>query len=67
MHALKDIYFEMNSGECLALLGHNGAGKTTLIGLLTGMFKASRGTAQILDYDINDDMDKIRSRLGVCP
>lgn len=45
VHALKDIYFEVDSGECLALLGHNGAGKTTLIGLLTGMFKPTRGTA----------------------
>lgn len=39
------MYLEINSGECLALLGHNGAGKTTLIGVLTGMFKPSKGIA----------------------
>lgn len=45
VHALKDVYLEVNSGELLALLGHNGAGKTTLIGLLTGMFRPTRGSA----------------------
>ena len=29
--AVKDISFEMNSGETLGILGPNGAGKTTLI------------------------------------
>ena len=43
--ALKNIYFELEEGELLALLGHNGAGKTTLIGVLTGMLEASAGNA----------------------
>ena len=45
VHALKDVYLELEEGELLALLGHNGAGKTTLIGVLTGMLEAERGTA----------------------
>lgn len=67
VHALKDIFFELEQGELLALLGHNGAGKTTLIGVLTGMFEATRGTAYLLNYNINEDIDKIRATMGVCP
>lgn len=30
------------------------------------MFKPSKGTAQIMNYDLND-MENIRAMLGVCP
>ena len=29
--AVKDVSFELNEGETVALVGHNGAGKTTII------------------------------------
>ena len=34
---LQDVSLGVESGECLALVGHNGAGKTTLIKLLLGL------------------------------
>ncbi len=34
--ALKNIWFEIDDGELIALLGQNGAGKSTLINVLTG-------------------------------
>jgi ABC-type multidrug transport system ATPase subunit len=67
VHALKDVFLEVEEGELLALLGHNGAGKTTLIGVLTGMLEADRGTAQIANMDINQSLDAIRKMMGVCP
>lgn len=67
IHAVNDLSMDINSRELLAILGHNGAGKSTLINILTGLTKASYGSATICGYDIHTEMDKIRKVLGVCP
>ena len=36
-------------------------------GMLTGMFEASAGDAWVDQLSINEDMEAIRERLGVCP
>ena len=36
IHALKDISFQVNEGEIVALIGANGAGKTTLFKMIIG-------------------------------
>ena len=41
--ALKDINFEINSGEIHGLVGENGAGKSTLIKILTGVYSLDAG------------------------
>lgn len=41
--ALKDINFELLSGEALAILGANGAGKSTLLKLITGVLLPDSG------------------------
>ena len=40
--------------------GHNGAGKTTTMNMLMGVLPPSAGTAKILGFDLNQDMDEIR-------
>ena len=67
IRALHDIYLEVDCGELLAILGHNGAGKSTLINVLTGIISPSCGYAEVLDYDIREDMESIRGVMGVCP
>jgi ABC-type polysaccharide/polyol phosphate transport system ATPase subunit len=44
--ALKDISFELHSGESLALIGRNGAGKTTMLKLLANITKPTKGSIQ---------------------
>lgn len=38
---LKDVNFNIPSGECTALIGKNGAGKSTLIDILIGDLERS--------------------------
>lgn len=45
---LKDISFQIEDGECVALIGPNGAGKTTLMSCLLGDVKTTGGKICIL-------------------
>ena len=65
--ALKGVYLETEKAECLTILGQNGAGKTSLINVLTGQLAATEGTAEVFNLDIHEQMDEIRSIMGVCP
>jgi len=44
---LRDVSFEIRSGEIHALLGANGAGKSTLCKIISGLVTASNGTMQL--------------------
>ena len=44
IHALKDISFQVNEGEIVALIGANGAGKTTTLQTVSGMLSAKSGS-----------------------
>lgn len=43
IHAIKDVSFEVNEGEVIALIGANGAGKTTILQTVTGLIPAKSG------------------------
>ena len=47
---LRNISFEINDGECVALIGPNGAGKTTLIDCLLGDKFMSSGQVAIQGF-----------------
>ena len=65
--ALSDVSLQMSTGQVTALLGPNGAGKSTAIGLLTGLFPPTSGTAIVFGHDIRTEMSAIRQLTGVCP
>jgi putative ABC transport system ATP-binding protein len=50
---LKDITFEIASGELVAIVGPSGSGKTTLLGLLAGLDRPSRGRVVVDGQDLN--------------
>jgi branched-chain amino acid transport system ATP-binding protein len=43
IQAIKDVSFEVNEGEVIALIGANGAGKTTILHTITGLITAKNG------------------------
>lgn len=65
--AVRGLNVKMYNGQIFALLGHNGAGKTTTISMLTGLLSSSSGTAEVFGFDLFNEMQKVRSFLGVCP
>lgn len=65
VEALSEISFEVAAGRICALLGPNGAGKSTLVKILTGLLKASSGTAEVFGLPVSDP--KLRWLIGVLP
>lgn len=53
IHALKDISFQVNEGEIVALIGANGAGKTTTLQTVSGMLSAKSGSIRFQDHEIS--------------
>lgn len=45
--SVKDVSFELNPGESLAIIGENGAGKSTLLKVLYGLIKPDTGEIRI--------------------
>ncbi|MGD0793457.1 MAG: ABC transporter ATP-binding protein [Terriglobales bacterium] len=63
---LRDVNFELEPGETIAVVGHTGAGKTTLISLLMRFYDVQRGAVRIDGVDIKEmDLDELRGRFGV--
>ena len=52
IQALKDVSFEVNQGEVIALIGANGAGKTTTLHTVTGLLPAKQGSIVFEGVDI---------------
>jgi len=65
--AVNGVSVKMYEGKIFALLGHNGAGKTTTISMLTGLIESTSGSAALYNYDLLNEMDKVRHIMGVCP
>ena len=55
---LKNVNFDINKGEIIALVGPNGSGKTTLINILLGILKADKGELKI-------NIDNYKKHIGV--
>jgi ABC-2 type transport system ATP-binding protein len=49
--ALKGVDFEIERGECVAILGPNGSGKSTLVRLLSTLLLPDGGTARVFGHD----------------
>lgn len=53
LKALRDVTFQLTSGEILGILGPNGAGKSTFINVLSGLIPATSGSVAIDGEDVS--------------
>jgi len=65
--ALKGINLRVQQGDFFALLGPNGAGKSTTIGVITSLVNKSQGQVKVYGYDIDTDLEKAKSFIGLVP
>ena len=62
---LKDVKFNLKSGEVMALLGENGAGKSTLMKILSGVYTRDSGTLKVFGKEYGDLDTKKAHELGI--
>ena len=65
LKAVDDLSFEIRKGELFAFLGVNGAGKSTTINIICGQLKKDEGTVIIDDLNLDDNLAKIKKKIGV--
>jgi ABC-2 type transport system ATP-binding protein len=65
--ALKGIDLTVSQGDFFALLGPNGAGKSTSIGVITSLANKTAGQVKVFGYDIDKDLEKAKSFIGLVP
>lgn len=65
--AVRDVSFQVGTGQVIGLLGPNGAGKTTIMKILTGYHFPSSGTANIDGLSVEDYPEEIKKKIGYLP
>ena len=58
VEALKDVNFEVEEGEYVAIMGESGSGKTTLLNILATVDKATAGQVLLNGEDLTTIKDK---------
>ena len=65
IQALKNITFEINSGETLGIIGDTGAGKSTILDLICRLFESDKGEILIDKKNINEySLKSLRNCIG---
>lgn len=67
VYAVRDVSFEVSTGEIVGFLGPNGAGKTTTMNMITGYLSSTSGAIEIDGFDILEQPSKAKARLGYLP
>ncbi|MFT6865912.1 MAG: ATP-binding cassette subfamily B multidrug efflux pump [Cyclobacteriaceae bacterium] len=66
--ALKNITFEVNPDESIAIIGTTGSGKSTIANLICRMYDVDTGSVRIDDINIvKYSLDSIRGQIGYVP
>ena len=63
---LKNISFQINKGETLAIVGHTGSGKTSIISLINRLYHIKKGVIKVDDINIGEyELVELRSKIAV--
>ena len=65
--AVDDLSFTIENGYVYGFLGPNGAGKSTTMNMITGCLAATSGQILIDGYDIFEDAQEAKKRIGYLP
>ena len=65
--AVNDVSFNISKGEVVGFLGPNGAGKSTIMNILTGYISLSEGEVKIDGFDILENPENAKRRIGYLP
>lgn len=63
--AVDNVYFQVERGEVVALLGANGAGKTTIMRIISTLMKPDSGTVTVNGYDIGENPERVRKEIAI--
>ncbi len=65
--AVNQLTLSVKRGEVFGLLGPNGAGKTTTVRMLAALLIPSGGTAHVAGFQVGEDDQDIRRKIGLLP
>ena len=63
---LKDINFELKSGDCIAIVGPSGSGKSTIVNLIPRLWDVTEGSVLFDGTDVRSlELGELRRAIGV--
>ncbi len=65
--AVDNAGFSIKKGEIVGFLGPNGAGKSTIMNIMTGYLSLTEGKVTIDGFDIVDQPEQAKKRIGYLP
>ena len=65
--AVRDISFDVHTGEVLGFLGPNGAGKSTTMKMITGFLTPTRGQSRVAGFNVSRQPIEAKRQMGYLP